>query len=165
MGGKRLRVDLGEIGEFMRQVERYDQDYYLDTQTGEIHVIPGELTCALEEGEPLEDLPEWERAEAPLARSILAGDPRYARIPEVWSDEAWEVMRDFVDMVEDAAVRERLGIAIRGQGAFRRFREALSDHSSLRERWFAFEGERQRAWAREWLESLGIEAEDSGPTG
>jgi hypothetical protein len=33
------------------------------------------------------------------------------------------------------------------------------DLDALRDAWFAFERQRKHEWAREWLESIGLEAE------
>lgn len=54
---KKLKVDLEDIAMGMDHQDRYDQNYYLDTETAETVCIPGELMRALEEGKSLADLP------------------------------------------------------------------------------------------------------------
>jgi hypothetical protein len=64
-------------------------------------------------------------------------------------------MEWFIAHVEDEDIADRLGIAISGRGAFRRFRDTLSRYPDLMTRWFAFSGERQRGRARRWLADEG----------
>ena len=62
----------------------------------------------------------------------------------------------FASEIEDAELYRLLEVALRGRGAFGRFKGGLSEHPDERERWFrvreAFIADRQR----EWLAGLGI---------
>ena len=58
-------------------------------------------------------------------------------------------MELFIASVEDAGRAERLAIAIKGRGAFRRF------NSIELEQWHALSEERQRGRARSWLAASG----------
>jgi hypothetical protein len=66
-------------------------------------------------------------------------------------------MEAFIEGLRDANLQELLAVAIRGPGAFRRFKNVLADHLGERERWFAFRRARTHQRIREWLESEGIE--------
>jgi hypothetical protein len=72
------------------------------------------------------------------------------------SREGYRDMVDFIDTVTDEGLADRLHVAIRGRGAFRRFadtlRRAREDELT---RWFEFTGERQRGRARAWLADVG----------
>jgi hypothetical protein len=48
--------------------------------------------------------------------------------------------------------------AIRGRGAFRRFKDLLFDYPRERERWFTFQDEQIRQRVLDWLASRGIQA-------
>lgn len=67
------------------------------------------------------------------------------------SRPGYEDMEMFIERLDDARLRERLYRAISGRGAFRRFKDALADHSDLLPRWYAFSNDRQRGRARSWL--------------
>ena len=160
MTGKRLKVDLDEVAFAMNDSTRDMNDHYLDTESGMLYAIDMHLIGQIEHDEPLDDIPEWMDELVPVARAVVAGDPRYQRIPEVYSDEAYRIIEDFIrGEVDDEAARNRLDTASHGRGAFRRFKGALKEFPELRERWFEYETERQREWARDWLEEIGIEAE------
>ncbi len=65
-------------------------------------------------------------------------------------------MEAFIDTVTNPRLQEGLEHAIRGRGAFRRFKDELLDHPTERERWFQFKKERVYPRITEWLESVGI---------
>src|SRR5437016_12028815 len=60
-------------------------------------------------------------------------------------------MERFIPMVDDLELRDQLGAAIDGKGAFRRFKDVLMSHGAERERWFAFRSERLRVFMEAWL--------------
>ena len=64
-------------------------------------------------------------------------------------------MELFIASVEDPGHAERLTIAIRGRGAFRRFKDELARWPGELERWHAPSEERQRGRARSWLATAG----------
>lgn len=72
------------------------------------------------------------------------------------SHEAYQDLRDFVGQVPDRRARDRLGRAIEGRGAFRRFKDTLLDFPELRECWFSFHDTRMRRRAIEWLVDTGL---------
>ena len=102
---------------------------------------------------------------------ILSEDPEgYEGVPEppdwddyefwlyldaIWPAQGWQDMADFIATVEDPAVAERLNDAIRGKGAFRRFKNITYDteHES---RFVLFSDEREAGRARHWLAERGL---------
>jgi hypothetical protein len=76
----------------------------------------------------------------------------------VWcegSSSGYGDMQDFIDTLSDARLADRLRDAIRGRGAFRRFKDVLSSSPDDFGRWHAFADERQRGRARAWLAGEG----------
>lgn len=65
-------------------------------------------------------------------------------------------MELFIETVEDPAIADRLEIAIRGKGAFRRFKDVLSIWPEEFQRYFTLRDERQRGRARAWLAAEGF---------
>ena len=60
-------------------------------------------------------------------------------------------MAEFIDTVTDPDRADRLGIAIQGRGAFRRFKDTLARWPAELDRWYGFSDDRQRGRARAWL--------------
>jgi hypothetical protein len=112
----------------------------IDIRTGEVWP-QGAIEYALETGEEDED---------------TADDPeRWLAVHGEGSREGYRDMALFVASVEDPGRAERLAIAIRGRGAFRRFKVELARRPGELERWHALSEERQRGRARSWLTAAG----------
>jgi hypothetical protein len=73
----------------------------------------------------------------------------------VGSRQGYRDMERFIATVEDPAIVDRLDIAIRGRGAFRRFKDVLSRWPEELQRYFLFSSERQLGRARSWLAAEG----------
>ncbi len=147
-----------------------EHSYWFDRQTGRVILLDDEVADALRDGEELADLPDWQREMAeemtPLLRALgeLPGEEvgeeesnRFVEIPQRDSSEAYEVMEDFVETATDSRLRDLLVAALRGKGAFRRFKEVLLGFPVERERWFAFEGGRRRKTIEAWAHEEGLE--------
>jgi hypothetical protein len=85
-----------------------------------------------------------------------ADDPeRWLAVDGEGSREGYRDMELFIASVEDPGRAERLAVAIRGRGAFRRFKDELARWPGELERWHALSEERQRGRARSWLAAAG----------
>ncbi len=82
-------------------------------------------------------------------------EDRWLHVECVGSHDGYSDMELFIATVEDPAVAERLQIAIRGKGAFRRFKDVLSRWPEELQRYFSFTNERQLGRARAWLAAAG----------
>ena len=162
---KRLPVDVEEIAAMMdRDGGMGIQGYYLDTETGDIVVIPEEL---LRE-EVLEDayaggLPAWERDLVPAARDIYQDGDRYVAIPAISSGEIYDLMVEFAESVRNQALGEKLSIALDGRGAFGRFKRVLAGYPAERERWYKMKDAFLAEQVREWLADWDVEASPKEP--
>jgi hypothetical protein len=150
-----------------------DNEAWLDRVTGEVIYVTDDLR-SLFDSDP-DELEEWERTEVAAARLLRAlghdedddlGEPeegetadRYVAIPDTPSSEAFQVMEDFVALLDEenaGQVVTDLSRALRGGKPFRRFKDALLDYPAVRERWFKFENDRLRERITEWAADEGI---------
>ena len=104
----------------------------------------------------------WSQAAIEYAVETGEEDEDTGDDPERWlavhgegSREGYRDMESFIASVEDPGRAERLAIAIRGRGAFRRFKDELAGWPGELERWHALSVERQRGRARSWLAAAG----------
>ncbi len=67
------------------------------------------------------------------------------------SQESYRDMEWFIEDLDDKPFADRLAHAICGRGAFRRFKDRLSDRPELMTRWHTFSQDRHRGRARRWL--------------
>ncbi|WP_432197839.1 UPF0158 family protein [Streptomyces sp. bgisy027] len=83
-------------------------------------------------------------------------DPeRWLYVPALGSRADYRDMELFIEEMEDAALADRLRIAIDGRGAFRRFKDVLAGDVRSWSRYHRFRDERQRGRARAWLAEEG----------
>jgi hypothetical protein len=157
---KKLKVDVEDIAMIMENQDRFDTQYYLDTETGEVLAIPEELMSAIDEGESDEDLPDWELELLPKAKDIFEGSERYEEIPIRPSHEGYDLMVQFTEEMKNQKIQRELYIALDGKGAFRRFKNVLRDYPEVEKHWFKFKAERDKEEVKDWLGSIGIELED-----
>lgn len=134
---------------------------YSDRTTGTIEIVPApdvvEDDDDTDDDESTDDTPEWEREEHELARRIMEDTSgRYVPLPEQFDANEWEMMAGFAASVEDARGGERLEGAIRGSGAFRRFKEAV--HAlNLTDRWHVHRDACYAKIAIVWCEENAVE--------
>ena len=152
-----LNINLDELADAMDQLDRDLNEWYLDTQTGKVVLVDTESIDLEEDEEELdEDAPDWQKDERETARLDKENPDRFVNIPENDRHEAYRLMEDFIATVRDDRANDLLARAIEGKGAFRRFKDTLSEFPVIRQQWFDFEAARKRQWAEEWLESIGL---------
>ncbi|MDI6807255.1 MAG: UPF0158 family protein [Candidatus Aenigmarchaeota archaeon] len=128
------KIDMDELI-FALQTHFESLTSYLDLKTGKV------LTFGEEEEELIEK----------IEKNV---PERYVYIEPIPSSISYGWMEEFIEMVEDENLREKLEIAIDGPGAFRRFKNVLLGYPEVRERWFEFERKKLEEYAKDWLESL-----------
>lgn len=175
MSLRKPKFNLEELA-FAFENTGYEHQHFLDLETGDIVMVTDETRRELEdiykelsrEGDEetsrfvqsLEkrDLHSSEKDALLLADQVERGfDTRYIRVPTIDSHAAYGDMEEFIDTVKDESLQARLWDAIRGRGAFRRFKDVLLDHPREREGWFRFKDEQMRRRVLEWLEAEGIQ--------
>jgi hypothetical protein len=137
--GTPLPVDLEDLSDLL-EASLGEDGGRIDLQTGEVWRAS---TIDYFTEEELDESPDFD-------------DPdRWLYVGPEGSDEAYRDMEDFIATVDGGGRADRLGIAIDGPGAFRRFKDTISRWPDEQERWYRFSDERKRGRAREWLSLAG----------
>lgn len=85
-----------------------------------------------------------------------ADDPeRWLYVPALGSRAGYRDMELFIEGLADAALADRLRIAVGGRGAFRRFKDVLARDERAWRRYHRLGDERQRGRVRAWLAEEG----------
>jgi hypothetical protein len=128
-------LDLEEIASALADQTDYEHRYLVNPDTGEIVFWSAETGI---DGQTPIDFEE-------LDPDLVCIDP----LPSyIW----YEDMADFAGEVSDEQAGRRLERAIRGRGAFRRFKDELNEeYPHLLAAWFAFRDYRAHRRAVEWL--------------
>ncbi len=171
---RKVKINLSELS---AAFELYfpGQDAYLDLETGGVVWVTDDTRRRLEElWEEVPDVPDrfaaldallaqrddiqdWEKEAVRSALQVEADyGSRYISVaPEPYSD--YNDMERFIWEVADEQLADKLDNAIRGRGAFRRFKDILVRHPQVEQAWHAFQARQIEARVRDWLESVGIE--------
>jgi hypothetical protein len=81
---------------------------------------------------------------------------RWLRFDSLGSRPGFRDMMEFLDTIADERLATRLDRALRGRGAFRRFKDELSDVPHALARFHRFTDDRRRGRARQWLAESGL---------
>lgn len=137
--GRPLPVDVEELSELL-EAGLGEDGGCIDLETGEVWRASTVEYFAEEEPE---EAPDFE-------------DPdRWLYVGPEGSHEGYRDMENFIATVDEPGRADRLGIAIDGRGAFRRFTDTISRWPDEQERWYRFSDERRRGRARQWLSFAG----------
>jgi len=148
-----VQVKLQDILEGM-DFQSDEQSAFLNLTTGEVVSITDEELRAAENDEPLEDFPEWQHAAIRIAGEIVATD-HYLPLPDRFEINAYRMMERFCLSVDDDDLRDELCDAIRGRGAFRRFKDKVQAYG-IAEAWYRYRDAALREIAKAWCEAHGI---------
>ena len=127
---------------------------YLNMTTGEVVSVTTEELRAAEEDEPLEDFPEWQHDAIRIARDIVETE-HYLPLPDRFEINEYSIMERFCLSVDDDDLRDDLCDAIRGRGAFRRFKDRVQVYG-MAEDWYRYRDEALREIAIAWCEEHDI---------
>lgn len=154
------KVEIDElVGEVETQTDMH-RSYY-NRETGEFVRVKDRAFMQIEDGKTLDDIDprfEEERRNFKLARDIWEND-NYVQIPTQFEVNEWEIMKDFCYTVDDENIRDDLLNAIHGNGAFRMFKDKISQHG-VRQDWFDYKRERFAEIAKRWCEKHDLKYEE-----
>ena len=117
---------------------------FWDTKTGKPVYLADPL---------MTDMTEEDKA---LAAAIEDTPEQFLRFPTKHEIHQYHMMEDFIDQLSPGKVQEELVHAIRGKGAFRRFKQSVRYHG-LEHRWYDHLAEAYRELAIRWCEKEGLE--------
>lgn len=118
--------------------------YFLDLETGDSVFLADELITGLD-NEGLED-------------EIEENPERYLRLPTKFEIHEYHIMEEFIWTLKGERA-DKLDCAIRGRGAFRRFKD-LVDRMEISQQWYDFQAEYYRKLAIDWCQEHGLEYEE-----
>jgi hypothetical protein len=84
-------------------------------------------------------------------KEIKKNIKKYIEIPTMSSSEAFEVMRDFAEQVDDPILQDKLEQALEGRKPFANFKIQIDNSGDYRQRWFDFKEKRLIEYVEENL--------------
>lgn len=123
--------------------QQADNEWWLDRRTGELIFISPDV--AAEEEHEL-DVEALKRSEPQRLLAIVT----------VSSRQAYRLMQQFVEQLDDQHAATVLSEAIKQKRAFSQFQDRLHDFPGLREQWLVAEQQGMSELAEQWLKQQGI---------
>jgi hypothetical protein len=122
---------------------------FLNKQTGELYGGTSDQIARTEEED--DALLNWEVEMIQRLREIV-NSPNWLELPGRNSYDDYEIMERFCLVRCEGSLQEELLSAIKGRGAFGRFKDAIVCHG-IRDAWHAFHRECLEEEAKAWLEA------------
>ena len=148
-----IRVKLSDVVEAM-DLPNQDWGSYLNPDSGEIVTVTDEERRLVEDGEQVDDVPDWQRETLPKAREALESD-RFLALPGSFEIHEWSIMQQFAQSQSGHRQADELLHSLHGRGAFRMFRSAVK-RLGLEDDWYRFRESAFVDTAEDWLKAHGI---------
>ena len=143
------------------ETQSIESTSYLNKKTGEVILVTDEELQAAENEDPPEEYPEWQREAIKTAQDVFENIGNYIELPSPFDIHEYAIMERFTLSIEHEHISEELFSAIKGRGAFRRFKDAIHQ-LKVAEAWYSFRDQSYRQIAIDWCEQHGIEYVESG---
>jgi hypothetical protein len=152
-----ISVKLSAIIDGM-ELQSDENSSYLNKHTGEVVTITDEELRAAEEANSLEEYPEWQQEIIEKARDIIADDneEQYIALPSRFDIHEYNIMEKFCLSIKEKEISNSLYQALKGKGAFRRFKDAIQRYG-VAEDWYKYRDDTIKRLAIEWCEARGIQ--------
>jgi hypothetical protein len=133
---------------------------YINNKTGELFTVADDEARLIEDGYRDDDfIPDWQREILPKVREVLeSGD--FVPLPDKFEIHEYSIMERFCRSIENVDLQQELLHAIRGGGAFRRFKNIVH-RRAVQDDWYGYRNNALKRIAADCLEEEGIAFSDS----
>ncbi|GAE27608.1 hypothetical protein JCM9140_3761 [Halalkalibacter wakoensis JCM 9140] len=129
---------------------------YLNRETSEIVYVSEKALLIAEDGEEYEHLPDWQQEEAQRAYDIVESSGKYISLPTSFDIHEYDMIERFCYRISDPKNQDLLLHAIKGKGAFRRFKDTLHRLEMIHQ-WYEYRDQSYKEVAKEFCESNSID--------
>lgn len=119
--------------------------YYLNIETGETVMRADALITGI--------------VDEKLDEELEMNYDKYFKLPTKYEINEYQIMEEFIWSLPDGNKQDKLENAIRGKGAFRRFKDTVYN-MDIEKQWFAFEADAYKKIAIEWCERHDLQYEE-----
>jgi len=142
-----IRVHITDLIEGM-ELQTDDTRSYVNRETGEVVTVSHEELFAVETDAPIEQFPEWQHDMIHIARDVLETN-KYIMLPSKFEIHEYHIMEQFCLSIADRKLRNKMYNAIKGRGAFGRFKDNIY-HYGIEEDWHTYRDEALKQMAIDW---------------
>ena len=148
-------VSLNELIDEM-EMDFDEQTTFYHPKSGKFYTISDHAFTAVEDDESVSSLHGIENEEVEIAADIYENDSDYLELPDRYDINEYAMLEEFSVSVEDDKASRMLQIAIKGSGAFRRFKEMVRE-LGLDQEWYTFRDAQYKEVAIEWCRTNELE--------
>ncbi len=149
-----IQVKLKDIIEEM-EIQSIESRSFLNFKTGEIVLVTSDDFRVAEEAEEIDDLPDWQRENIMIAIDVDKNFENYIELPTKHDINEYEIVGDFCQIVSDQQKQDTLLRAIKGKGAFRRFKDIVIEFQ-IEDLWYSYRDTRLKQIAIEWCQDNNV---------
>jgi len=153
-----IRLKLNDIIEGL-EFQSDESSSFLDKTTGKVVLISDYEISAAEDGDPIEDFPDWEQYLVRIAKEIVDETGNYIDLPTKFDINEYSIMEKFCLSLNDSEMSDNLYSSIKGSGAFRRFKDAINEYD-IADDWYKYRNDVLKEIAIEWCQAKGIEFDE-----
>lgn len=121
---------------------------FINLKNGEVVTIENEEMQAAKDNENVTSFPDWQQEFIIAAKEIISNDDFFP-LPSNQEINEYVIVKDFCFCLEDKRIKGIMIKAIKGRGAFRRFKEYIY-RFNIEVQWFNFIHEKLFDIAKEW---------------
>lgn len=149
-----------KISEIIGSMELYGNENrsFLNLKSGEIITMSSEDIELANRDYDDDQIPKWQKDFVITARELDENFEDYVELPDKYEIDEYNIMIEFCASMENEKISDAFYEAIRGKGAFRRFKDNLYNYN-IEDKWYAFYNEALREVAIEWCNDNDIEYE------
>lgn len=153
---RKVNVKPVKLKDIVDEMEMQMDDYrkYFNKETGTIITVSTEELSIAEESEEDDDFseyPDWQQDSIKDALDVIVNEDNYIELPDKWEINEYDIMENFCDSVKNGRVGNALYSAIKGRGAFRRFKDAII-RFGIEDEWYGFREDALKEIAVKWCE-------------
>ena len=133
--------------------------YFLDKRTGEIFEIEErylEIVEEIEDDDNFDGYLDWEKNIIQDAIKFFQEEKYYISLPTKYDIHEYRIMEDFIYSLTNASHINRLERAIKGKGAFRRFKDTIY-YLGIEKKWYDFKRKALEKIVIEWCKGNDLE--------
>lgn len=150
-----------DLNELVEQMDMQFEEYrtFVNKENSVIFNVSADKLRDVEDGEivsPYDGYQDWEKEELRDCEAIIDDNEIYIEIPSKYDIHEYNIMEEFCLSIDDNKLSDELYYAIKGSGAFRRFKDMVFRYD-IADDWYQYCDNKYRKIAIEWCEENDID--------
>lgn len=152
-----MKVKLSEIADAI-DFDSEESLSLLNKKTGELHLFQNEYLNVAQDDEDLSNFVDWEQEVILRAKQYLKSQHDYISLPSKFDFNEYDIMESFIIELPNQKQKEVLLTAIKGKGAFSKFRQGI-ERFNLLNKWYKYKDNALTEFTKNWCRENNIDYE------